>query len=154
MPGIASIEIILFLPCSSFLPNKILSKLWNVIGILWASRSLKVSMYPFIRSIMETLFTFDMISWLKYYVFTNEFTWTWNHYEIWNLLATNFSHTVWVINSSVDIQSRGHERKGCLETQEGCRTGKLYSATLCFTLFYSVLLYFTLLYSLILWKSL
>ena len=119
MSGIASIEIILFLPCSSFLLDKILPKLWNVIGILWASRSLKVFMYPFIRSIMETLFTFDMISWLKYYVFNIEFTWTVEHeitVEIYirNIrnLATSFSHAVLVINSSADIQSSGHERKG------------------------------------------
>ena len=87
----------------------------------------KVSIYPFIHSLMETLFTFDMISWLKYYVFNNDFTWTRNHYgkingDIRNLLATSFSQTVWVINSSADIQYSGHERKGWLNTQEGCRT--------------------------------
>ena len=40
-------------------------------------------------------------------------------------LATSFYHTVRVINSSADIQSSGHERKGCFNTQEGCRTGKI-----------------------------
>ena len=80
----------------------------------------KVSIYPFIHSLMETLFTFDMISWLKYYVFNNDFTWTRNHYGNINghtePLKLSELLTAQLIFNLVAM------KEGCLNTQEGCRT--------------------------------